>query len=79
VLDGEMSSGSRDNFLAVKYLGITPEAYDSGPVLSRHSASASLRDRLRSIVAGLRLQRREHQIVSEMMELVTHLREKKVL
>lgn len=79
VLDGEMSSGSRDNFLAVKYLGITPEAYDSGPVLSRHSASASIRDRLRSIVAGLRLQRREHQIVSEMMELVTHLREKKVL
>lgn len=79
VVDRKITSGKRANYLAVKYLGISAEAYDSGPVLSRHAANAGIRDRVRSVVAAMRLQRREHQIVSEMMELVAHLRRQDVL
>jgi hypothetical protein len=79
VLDSEMWADDRENYLVVKYLGISPQAYSSGRAPSRQSANASLRDRVRSAVAAMRLHSQERQILGEMMELVAHLKRQNVL
>ncbi|MBT3269665.1 hypothetical protein HN371_21145 [Candidatus Poribacteria bacterium] len=79
VLDRKVSTGDRANYLVVKYLGMSPERYDRAPVLARQTTSGNVRDRIRSVAAAMRLQRRERDILGEMMALIAHLKRQDVL
>jgi hypothetical protein len=79
VLDRKVESARRENYLVVKYLGIAPESYGGSSAAAGRPANASIRNRVRGIVAAMRLQRREREILAEMMEILAHLKRQDVL